>query len=270
MRSKIVAICIFLILGGFISSCTEKHEVHKEEIDYSIDEKIFKGYLAYDKLRKGKRPGVLIVHEWWGLNNHVRRRAEMLAELGYTALAVDMYGEGTQADNFDEAAMFAQEISQNPDTRRKRFMAALDVLKKQETVDENNIAAIGYSFGGNVVLQMALEGIDIDGVVSFHGGLLVTKPEEPGSVRARILILQGEKDWYVTPQMKTGFKTDMDKSETEYKIITYKEAQHGYTNPEAGPLAEKFKGMRIEYNEEADKKSWADMQEFLKTVFYKL
>ena len=149
-------------------------------------------------------------------------------------------------------------------------MAALDVLKKQETVDVNNIAAIGYSFGGNVVLQMALEGIDIDGAVSFHGGLLVTKPEEPGSVRARILILQGEKDWYVTPQIKTGFKTDMNKSETEYKIITYKEAQHGYTNPEAGPLAEKFKGMRIEYNEEADKKSWADMQEFLKTVFYKL
>ena len=149
-------------------------------------------------------------------------------------------------------------------------MAALDVLKQQESVDANNIAAIGYGFGGNVVLQMALDGIDIDAVVSFHGGMLVTPPEEPGSVRARILILQGEKDWYVTPQMRTGFKTGMKKSDTDYKIISYKDAQHGYTNPEAGPLAEKFKGMRIEYNEEADKKSWADMQAFLKTVFYKL
>jgi dienelactone hydrolase len=269
MKRLIVAVGVFLIIAGLVSSCTKKPEILTETVEYTIDDITFKGYLAYDKLKTGKRPGVLVLHEWWGQNEQVRKRAEMLAELGYTALAVDMFGDAKQANNSDEAAELAKELSENPDIRRERFMAALNVLSEQETVDPDRIAAIGYSFGGNIVLQTALEGADLDGVVSFHGGLLVKAPTEPGTVKAQILILQGEKDWYVTPQTSVQFKIDMKKAGADYRIIKYEGAEHGYTNPDSDVLAEKFKGMRIKYNEAADKKSWADMKDFLEVTFRK-
>jgi dienelactone hydrolase len=180
-----------------------------------------------------------------------------------------MYGNGKQASNFDEAVQLAQEIAKDPDIRRERFMAAVDFLKQHETVDPERIAAIGYSFGGNMVLKMALDGADLDGVVSFYGGFLVDPPTEPTEVKARILILHGDKDWYVTPQMLTKFKIEMKKAGVKYELISYEEANHGFTNPDAEALKEKFKGMRLEYNEEADKKSWEDMSKFLQTIFYK-
>jgi dienelactone hydrolase len=253
----------------FILSCTDTYEIQGEEVEYTPNDMKFKGYLTFDRLKKGKRPGVLVVHEWWGHNEQVRKRAEMLAELGYTAFAADMYGGGKQANNSDEAAQLAKEISDNPDIRRERFMAALNSLRQHETVDPEHIAAIGYSFGGNIVLQMALEGADLDGVVSIHGGLLVKIPTEPATVKARILILRGERDWYVTPQAITQFKTDMKKTGTDYEMISYRDAEHGFTNPESDTLARKFKGMRINYHKEADKKSWVDIKEFLNITFRK-
>ena len=269
MKQWIILLSISFVLTGFNVSCTAKHEIDNKTVEYMVNDKVFQGYLAFDGDKKDKRPGILLVHEWWGSNDHIRRRADMLAKLGYTAIAVDMYGNAKQANNFDEAAQLAQEISNNPDIRRERFMAAVDFLKQHETVDPERIAAIGYSFGGNIVLNMALEGTDLDGVVSFYGGFLVDPPTEPAGIKARMLILHGDKDWYVTPQMLAGFKMKMKKAGIKYEMISYEEANHGYTNPDAEALKERFKGMRLEYNEEADKKSWEDMNKFLKTIFYK-
>ncbi len=269
MRRFVTIISIMVFAGVLSLSCSEKHEVQGSAVEYKAGDMTFKGYLAYDALKQGRRPGVLVVHEWWGYNDHVRRRADMLAELGYTALAVDMYGGGKQANNSEEAAALAMEVSENRDIRNERFMAAVNFLKQQESVDPERIAAIGYSFGGNVVLQSALEGADLKGAVSFHGGVILKMPSGPVTVKAKMLLLKGEKDWYITPQMLVQFKNDMKKIKADYKIISYKDAEHGYSNPESAALAEKFKGMHIKYNEEADKKSWADMQEFLRVVFRK-
>ena len=270
MKDMLVRIAILIIVGTFIASCVEKHDIQGSTVEYTIDDTAFRGYLAYDRAKKERRPGILILHEWWGMNKQVQRRAEMLAEAGYTALVVDMYGEGRQASNSEEAAVLAKEVAGNPDVRQKRFIAALDLLRGNEHVDPEHIAAIGYSLGGNILLQMALDGADLGGVVSFSGGLHVKAPEKTGPVKTRILILQGEKDWYVTPQTIVQFKTDMKNAGIDYELIQYKDAEHGFTNPEADAFAEKYKGMHMKYDEEADKKSWADMQEFLKIVFRKL
>jgi dienelactone hydrolase len=270
MRRHAVSAIIFLILSMFITSCTEKPAIQGGAVEYRADGATFKGYIAYDRNKKGKRPGVLVVHEWWGYNEQVRKRAEMLAELGYTAMVVDMYGNGKQANTSEEAAKLAGEVSGNAELRRSRFMAAMNFLRTQDSVDPERIAAIGYSFGGHVVLQSALEGADLDGVVSFYGGLLVNMSDTPGNVKARILILHGESDWYVTPQMMVQFKTDMEKAGVKYEMITFKGAEHGYTNPDADALAAKFKGMHMKYNGEADRKSWDDMKKFLEAVFRKL
>lgn len=269
MRRPVLSVSIFLILSIFIASCTEKPAIQGEKVEYMTDGETFKGYIAYDRNKKGRRPGVIVVHEWWGQNEEVRKRADMLAGLGYTALVADMYGSGKQANNSEEAAELAKEVSGNAELRHSRFMAAMNFLRRQETVDPERIAAIGYSFGGYVVLQEALDGADLDGAVSFYGGMLVKMPDAPGTVKAGILILHGESDWYVTPQMMVQFNTDMEKAGTKYEIITYKDAEHGYTNPEADVRAEKFKGMHMKYNEEADRKSWDDMKKFLEAVFRK-
>jgi len=268
MRHVVLIFTLILVLGGGLLSCSEKFDVRGVQSEYSSDETIFRGYLAYDRNQQGKGPGVLIFHEWWGQNKHVRKRADMLAELGYTALVADMYGEGKQADTYDEAAQLASEVSTNPELRQKRFMAALEHLKKHEMVDPEKIAAIGYSFGGNIVLQSALDGLDIDGVVSFYGGFHVKTPADSGAVKARILILHGDKDWYVTPQMLAKFRIDMKKAGITYELKSYNNANHGYTNSEAEALKETFKGMHFEYNEAADKQSWEDMKKFLHSIFY--
>jgi len=270
MRYFVLMFTVILIVGGGLLSCSEKSSISGEQSDYTIDQTIFKGYLSYDHNQKGKRPGVLIFHEWWGQNSHVRKTADKLAELGYAALVVDMYGEGKQADSFDQAAKLASAISTDPELKQKRFIAALEHLKKHELVDPEKIAAIGYSFGGNIVLQSALDGTDIDGVVSFYGGFIVKVPVDSSAVKARILILHGDKDWYVTPQMLSKFKIEMKRAGIAYELKSYNEANHGYTNPGAEELKEKFKGMHLEYNEAADKQSWEDMKKFLQSIFYEL
>jgi dienelactone hydrolase len=208
----------------------------------------------------------LVVHEWWGLNDYARKRARMLAGLGYTALAVDMYGEGKTAAHPKEAGQFSQELMDNIDVEKARFLAALEVLKRNETVDPSRIAAIGYCFGGGVVLQMAREGIDLKGVVSFHGILATQKPAKPGVVKAKILVAQGADDKFVTPEQVKAFRKEMDDAGVTYKLIEYSGATHSFTNPGADDLAKKF-NIPIGYNAEADKKSWNDMQRFLNDIF---
>ncbi len=237
-----------------------------EPVTYKAGNFIMQGYLAYDDSIVGKRPGILVVHEWWGLNEYARERARMLAQLGYTAFAVDMYGDGKQADHPDKAAEFSAAVRQNLPAATKRFTAAMEVLKKNPTVDPEQIGAIGYCFGGGVVLEMARQGLDLDAVVSFHGSLSTDNPAKPGEIKARILICNGADDKMTTQADIEAFKKEMDAAGVDYKFITYPNAKHSFTNPGADIYAEKF-NIPVGYNAAADKKSWQDMEKFLQQTF---
>ncbi|MCZ6679207.1 MAG: dienelactone hydrolase family protein, partial [Candidatus Poribacteria bacterium] len=186
-----LSVSMLLMLSGLVSAYAD---IHGEPVEYTADNLTLKGYLAYDDSVEDKRPGVLVVHEWWGHNEYARKRARMLVELGYTALAVDMYGDGKQAEHPDDAGKFASEAMRNMDAGKARFVAAMEFLKKHKTTDPEHIAAIGYCFGGGVVLQMARLGVDLDGVVSFHGSLSTSKPAQPGAIKAKILVCHGADD----------------------------------------------------------------------------
>lgn len=235
-------------------------------VEYSAGGVALKGYLAYDDKSMDKRPGLLVVHEWWGLNDYTRKRARMLAELGYTALALDMYGEGKQAAHPDDAGKFASEVMKNFDTAQARFTAAEDALKKEPTVDPGRLAAIGYCFGGGVALNMARQGADLKGVVSFHGNLMAVKPAGPGALKAKFLVLHGGDDKFTTPEQIEAFKQEMKDAGADYRFISYPGALHGFTNPEATEYGKKFK-IPLAYNKKADKESWDEMKKFLAALF---
>ncbi len=258
---------IILALFFLLITSAPRADLVTEEVDYQSADVVMKGYLVYDDKIEGKRPGILVVHEWWGHNEYARKRARMLAELGYTALAVDMYGGGKVADHPDTAGQFAKAVRERFETTGKdRFLAAREVLKNHPTVDPDKIGAIGYCFGGAAVLQMARLGVDLKGVVSFHGSLGTTAPAEAGQVKARILVCHGADDLFIPPEEIENFKKEMDSAKAEYRFISYKGALHSFTNPEADEIAKKF-GMRIAYNAEADQQSWLDMKEFFAEVF---
>ena len=238
------------------------------EVTYKLGNTVMKGYLATDDAKPGKRPGVLVVHEWWGQNEYARTRARMLAELGYTALAVDMYGDGKTAQHPDDAGKFAQAVNSNMAERRARFLAAKQFLEKQKSVDRKHIAAIGYCFGGGVVLAMAREGVNLDGVASFHGSLATETPAQPGKVKARILVATGADDPMAPPELVRKFEQEMDAAKADYKVIVYPGAKHSFTNPDADRLGAEFH-LPLAYNESADKQSWAELQTFLKNSFGK-
>ena len=239
-----------------------------EPVSYESGGLTLKGYLAYDDSIAGKRPGVLVVHEWWGQNEYVERRAVMLAELGYTALALDMYGDGKVAEHPDDAGKFATAVRQNMPAAAERFKAAMRLLQNHPTVDPDHIAAIGYCFGGGVVLEMARLGLDLDAVVSFHGSLATANPASPGMVKARILVCDGADDKMVGPDQIKAFHLEMRNAGADYKFVSYPGARHSFTNPAADSYAEKF-GIPVGYNAEADQRSWQDMQDFLKESFAK-
>jgi dienelactone hydrolase len=239
-----------------------------KSLDYTVGGDTLKGYLAYDAGKSGKRPGILVVHEWWGQTDYVRHRADMLAKLGYTALAVDMYGGGKYADHPQDAMKFASEVMSNLPVGEARFREALKQLKAQPTVDSTHIAAIGYCFGGGVVLHMARIGTKLNGVVSFHGSLETQKPAQPGMVKAAVLVCNGEADSYVTAEQIAAFKQEMDNAGVDYRFINYDGAMHSFTNPEATANGEKF-GIAVAYDQAADQKSWQDMQDFFNRIFAK-
>lgn len=265
---KMFAACFFsvlmLVLAGGLSSGFAKIQV--KTVEYSSQGVEMKGYLAYDDAVKGVRPGVLVVHEWWGLNDYAKRRARMLAALGYTALAVDMYGGGKQAMHPDDAKKFSSELMGKFDVAKARFETAMDFIKKQPTVDPGRIAAIGYCFGGGVVLNMARQGADLKGVVSFHGSLAPVKPAAPGEVKAKILVLNGADDKFVPKEQIEAMKNEMANANVDYKFINYPGAIHSYTNPDSTAYGKKFK-LPLGYNAAADKKSWQDMKDFLIMIF---
>lgn len=242
--------------------------VKGKPVTYQANGVTLNGYLAADDAAKGRRPGVLVVHEWWGHNEHARERARRLAKLGYVALAVDMFGEGKQARHPDEAKKFATAVGGDPETARARFNAALDFLKKQKNVDPEHIAAIGFCFGGTVVLQMARAGLDLDGVVSFHGGLATQTPAEPGKVHSKVLVLTGADDKMIPPEQVAQFEEEMKTAGVDYRVVVYPGAKHAFTNPAADGYAKKF-NMPVGYDAKADKASWEEMRKFLQEVFAK-
>ena len=240
-------------------------EVKGEEVIYASDSTNLKGYIAYDVNAEGKRPGVLIVHEWWGHNDYVRQRADMLAELGYTALAVDMYGDGKQAAHPDDAGKFAMSVMTNLPEAEARFNAAMELLKSQATVDSQKIAAIGYCFGGSVALTMANTGADLDAVAAFHSGVqLPVMPNE--NLKAKVLVCNGADDPFVSPESVEAFKSAMDSVGADYQYIAYPGVVHSFTSKEADANGEKF-DMPLAYDADADAKSWASLMELLGEVF---
>jgi dienelactone hydrolase len=251
-------------LGGLAQAA-----VKTEQINYqSADGTKLVGYYAYDDAIKGKRPGIIVVHEWWGLNDYAKRRARDLAALGYSAMAIDMYGEGKNTEHPKDAMGFMQAALKDGDAANKRFDAGIAELKKQPQTNPDKIAAIGYCFGGKIVLDAARRGEPLAGVVSFHGALVTNTPATPGSVKAPMLVEHGAKDSMVTPENVVAFKNEMDKAGADYKFVSLDEAKHGFTNPDADRLSHgEHGGPDIGYNKAADESSWKDMQAFLKKVF---
>jgi dienelactone hydrolase len=255
------------VIALVFASCGRKPGgVIGEEITYSSGGVPLKGYVAYKSGVEGRRPGVLVVHEWWGLNDYARRRARMLADLGYVALAVDMYGNGKTATHPDNAGKFAAEVMQHMDTAKARFLAAYELLKRQPECDSTRIGAIGYCFGGGVVLNMIWLGVPLDGVVSFHGALPTQPPPGAEKVTAKVLVCNGAEDPFNPPATVEQFNKIMDSAGVDYKFINYPGAKHSFTNPEADSLGRVF-NLPLAYNAAADTESWAAMREFFKTVF---
>lgn len=257
---------IFLLAMLLFASSLAQATVQGKEVTYTAGGTTLKGYIAYDDAIKGKRPGVLVVHEWWGNNEYARKRATMLAGLGYTALALDMYGEGKQAHHPDEAAKFSGELAKNLPLAKARFESAMKLLQQQKNVDATNIAALGYCFGGSVVLQMARLGENMKGAVSFHGGLATETPAEPGKVRARIISFTGTADPMIPAEQVAAFKQEMEKAGANYKVVTFPGAKHSFTNPAADEYGREFK-LPLAYDAAADKASWDETQSFLADIF---
>lgn len=243
--------------------------IREETVDYRAGEETrLKGYLVWDDAKGTSQPGVLVVHEWWGLNDYARQRAHKLAELGYTALAVDMYGDGKNTLHPEEASAFMKSVADHADLAKQRFLAAKSFLEKQTTVDARRIAAIGYCFGGSTVLNMARQGVDLKAVVSFHGNLVTNTPAAKGEVKARVLVANGADDSFITKESITSFEKEMTDAGANYRIVNYPGAKHSFTNPDADHLG-KVNNIPLAYNAEADRKSWQAMQDLFQAVFGK-
>ena len=208
---------------------------------------------------------MIVVHEWWGLNDYAKRRARDLAALGYSALAVDMYGDGRNTQHPDDAKAFMNAALADPAIPKARFQAGLDLLKAQPQTDPARLAAIGYCFGGKVVLDMARQGLPLAAVVSFHGALVTATPATPGSVKAKVLVEHGAADSFITAEQIAAFKAEMDQASADYRFVELPGAKHGFSNPDAD--AHKGHGLDLGYQKEADERSWADMQALFKDVF---
>lgn len=236
-----------------------------KDVSYPAGETTMKGFLAWDDASKGKRPGVLVVPEWWGVNDYARKRARMLAEAGYVALVVDMYGNGQTADNPADAGALAGNINKNPQLALTRFRAAEKFLDSQRNVKKGELAAFGYCFGGGVVLNMARAGEPLKSVASFHGVLATDISVKPGSIKTKIRVFTGEADPVVPREQVEAFKTEMDNAKADYMLLSYPGVKHTFTNREADSYAAQF-GLPLKYDPEADRDSWTRALEFLKAT----
>ena len=257
-RRSVLTLAALLALAGPASG-----EVKTKVIEYTQDGTVLQGFFAWDDAKSGKRPGVLVIHEWWGHNEHARNQATRLAEAGYVAFALDMYGKGKLATHPKDAQAFATEVMSKPDVAAARFNAALAQLKQDPHVDPEKIAAFGYCFGGGVALAMARAGVDMDALVTFHGALETRTPAKPGAVRPRILVLTGAADPMVPPAQVDAFKAEMKAAGANVEVVSYPGVKHSFTNPGADKV-----GMEgLAYDATADKSSWAAAMKLLGDVF---
>jgi dienelactone hydrolase len=252
-----------LTVGAAVLAVPAFAEVKTRVVDYTVGGVALQGLVAWDDAVTGKRPGVLVVHEWWGHNEHARTAARRLAEAGYVGFALDMYGKGKIAKHPDDAMKFMSEATKDPAVLNARFEAALAELKRDARVDATRIGAIGYCFGGSVVLSQARMGKDLDVVASFHGGLAGLAPVKPGSVKAEVMVFTGAADPMVPADQVSTFKKEMEAAGAKLDIVSYPNAKHGFTNPDAGSFGMDALG----YDAVADKASWAQMLKNFKRVF---
>ncbi|HEX3356821.1 MAG TPA: dienelactone hydrolase family protein [Tepidisphaeraceae bacterium] len=252
-----------MVLAVLFFSYTVHAKVVMKEVDYKAGDTDMVGYVAYDDQATDKRPGVLVFPEWWGNNDYTKFRAQELVKLGYIAFAADMYGKGVTTDDPKQAGEWSGKVKQDANLMRQRVEAALAALKQQPNVDADKLAAIGYCFGGGCAINMARFQEPIKGVVSFHGDLSTTAPAK--KVDAKLLVCAGAADPMVPPSAVETFKKEMGDAGADLKVITYPDAQHAFTNPNAD--SHHIDG--IKYNEAADKKSWEDMKGFLSSVLGK-
>ncbi len=253
-----------LLLSSVLVPFMAGAAIEAQTVEYQHGETRLVGYLAYPKEAKGSLPGVLVVHEWMGLNDYAKRRAEQLAELGYVALAADIYGDGKVAAGIEEARELAGSFRSDRPLWRARVAAGLEALKAQPLVDSGKVAAIGYCFGGTAVLELARGGAEVAGVVSFHGGLDTPTPEDAKNIRAKVLVLHGADDPLVPDAQVTAFQQEMRQGGVDWQLIAYGGAVHGFTNPASG---DDPSGRGVAYHALADARSWMAMRQFFAELF---
>ena len=255
---RLIAIAGILLMN--VAASGQEKEIKSEVVEYRHGDVTLQGYFAWDPA-PGKRPGVMLIHEWKGHGDYVRRRADMLARLGYVAFAADMYGKGVFAKDHDEAGKRAGAFFTDRALTRERAKAGLDVLKKHPMCDATKLAAMGYCFGGMTALEMARGGLDVRGVASFHGILATPAPAK--EIKARVIVFHGAADKFVDADQVKKFEEEMKAAKANYEVIAYDGAAHSFTVKEAGD--DPSKGMA--YNQEADTKSWEKLQQFLMEIF---
>jgi dienelactone hydrolase len=254
----VLAAPVFLALGALPASA----EVRTQAIEYRDGDTVLTGLLAWDDAATDPRPGVLVVHEWWGLNDYAKGRAEELAAEGYVAFALDMYGDGKVTDHPDQAGAWMQEITGNLETWTRRAQLGLDVLRAQDQVADTSLAAIGYCFGGATVMQMAYAGAEVKAVASFHGSL-PPPPESVAAIAPRVFVAHGRADSFIPPERVLAFQDGLDRVNATWDMTIYSGARHGFTNPGAGAYGIE----NIQYDERADRESWAAMLTMFENVF---
>jgi dienelactone hydrolase len=263
---KYLLICAIMVnIDSNVNSKTPSPAIKEEVVTYMANGVSLKGFLAYDENIKGKRPAILVVPEWWGINDYIKMRVRKLAELGYIAMAADMFGDGKIAPDPKAAQDFTSPFYKDAQLAKTRLDAAMTKIKEYKQTDRNNIAAIGYCFGGYVVLNSAKLGADLKGVVSFHGGLTGV-PVNKSLLKAKILVCHGASDKFVSEKDYNLLKHQLDSIGADNTFKIYANATHAFSNPDATRIGKEF-NMPIEYNAEADKNSWNDMKIFFGRIF---
>jgi len=252
-----------IFAGPLAASGGQEGAVKSQVVEYRHGETVLEGYLAWNPAVQGRRPAVIVVHEWKGHGPYVRQRADQLARLGYLAFAIDMYGKGVFAKDHEEAGKLAGAFFTNRKLMRDRSAAALEVLKKNELCDPKRIAAMGYCFGGTTALEMARAGGDLRGVASFHGNLSTPEPGDAKNIKGKVIVFHGIEDKFVPDEVVRSFHDEMKAAKVDYQFVGFGGAVHSFTVKEAGD--DPSKGMA--YNEKADNRSWNMLKGFLDEVF---
>lgn len=252
MCNKITASALIFLLGASFASAA----IVTKRVEYKQGDTVLEGFLAYDDSKTGPRPGIMIVHDWDGINGYEETRAKMMAELGYVGFAVDIYGKGQRPKTQQESSQFAGKYRADVPLFRARLQAGLDELKRQTQVDKAKTAAIGYCFGGGGVLELARSGAAVNGVVSFHGSLATPTPAKEGDVKGKVMVVHAAQDPAVPQAQFVGYLNEMRDAKVDHQTVVYNLNVHAFTVIGGG-----------QYNADADRRSWEAMKDFFKELF---